>query len=272
MEQQKISARVILKLTVSTLWVHRWLYAQIAACAIGVMLAAPYLKQYIEGTEFIPLGHLDTISQIIFEYLLKFWFWGACVVIAVHIIRTGHAYFSDFIRSLKYAPSFIIIQIIIALPMLLVGQLIPIIKLALLPPADSAPITPQYIAAYWATALIILPIFTFFACAWQLYGQLAVPIFVIEKKGILKSLTASLHRGNKLIWKIIELNLTWMLLVLVITGILSATGYVLTGNGLQFFATTTPFTGFDVLFLYPFLALAYVYLYTQSRRSPEANN
>ena len=108
MEQKTVSQYAPIKYAFSTFFANILLYLQLFALVAAGVIIATLLKNYLVTTEFIPAGRLDQLSYLAFEYFFKFWFWGACVVVATKLLQTGQATIIDFILSTRYFPQFVI--------------------------------------------------------------------------------------------------------------------------------------------------------------------
>ena len=271
MEQTKVSAYLAMKCAFSTFIAHIQLYLPLVAGAFAVTLSLPYLKQYVESTELIPAGHLDLLSSFVIGISLQAWFWGVCVVVAVRILYDGRVYISDVIQSLKYVPHIVLIVALVRLPVVIIKLWSPSIEKLNPENLNVFYITAQLLSpVVWGVAALEIYIFTVFALIWLLYGQLAVPAFIIEKTTVWRAITLSIYRSHRLLWKIIEVLLSWLLLVLVIWAMLWGGIYVSEGTTIgdmvKQFIEGTPATPFE----YPLLALAYVHLYKQLQQKMQA--
>jgi hypothetical protein len=113
---------------------------------------------------------------------------------------------------------------------------------------------------------------------WTLYGQLAIPAFVIEQKGIMQSLALSFHRSNRVLWTIIEVGIAFGVLTLVIVGLIQGGIYIGESGTIstistalwKVFESKSPlmFVGLE----FPILTLAYVYIYKYAQQKSELTN
>ncbi len=251
MEQQKITATAALRYAFSTFFTHIVLYLYIAIFAIITMAISLLAKQYLTAVQ------LMTVNSFI---LIKFWFWGTYVVIATHIIQTGTAHFSDFIRSFQYALPFFIIQYLFLLPTTVANEFVFSNDLSLL--------------------LIGLGL-SFFAVIIRYYGQLAVPLF-ISKHAIFPAIFSSFSTTWRLGGKLATVILFYTSAILMI-GIITTphqldsmlhviAEVLLMGVSYVHFADrilehSVAGTAIALCIIYPLMALSYVYLVKQAELS-----
>jgi len=273
MEQPKISLFAVFKFVFSAIFTHITLYLPIMLGAYLVVMGLIYLRQYLETTALISSMYLDILSIIFGYIILASCFWGACVVIAARILYGSHATLSVFMQSLRHAPQFICIYAAVKLPSLLISFW-PAIDF-FNPDTWSPP--SEITSALYNTAKLLSPVIyvivAFFVWMWTLYGQLAIPAFVIEQQGIIKSLALSFHHSNKVLWKIIEVGISFGVFTLVVVGLIQGGIYIGEGSTIstalwQVFENKRPsliFVGLE----FPILALAYVYIYKYAQQKSE---
>ncbi len=250
MEQRSISNYTPIKFAFATFFAHITLYLQLFVFVAAVVFVSTLVKNYLITTEFIPAGHLNQVSYLIFEYFFKFWFWGACVVIAHKIVHTARATVMDFVASLRYVPQFIILQLVFCAPYM-VGWYLVVGK-------DFEYPIREFIAIGWLVFMIV-------GFVWSCYGQLAIPIFVAEKQDIVKTIMASVRGFIQERWYVLELLFVYGLIGFGLFVFFSLLMYIF---GLENYTPLLSMLGYPISFmLYALMALSYVYVYDYSRRN-----
>ena len=253
MEQKTVSQYAPIKYAFSTFFANILLYLQLFALVAAGVIIATLLKNYLVTTEFIPAGRLDQLSYLAFVYFFKFCYWGACLVVATKLLQTCQATIIDFILSTLYFPQFVIVQAVFFVPYGLGFYLMT--RGSAYGPFDYP------VSAFMPIVLIPLMVL---GLLWIVYGQLAIPILVMEKQDIWASIAASVRDFNRERWYVLELLVYYGLIgfgLIVLFGALASLAGVSDIN-----AVLNGIGSVITCLLYALTALSYVYLYDWARR------
>lgn len=251
MKQKKILFLSALKYAFCTFFTHIVLYIGVA------LLISSITASLIIGKDYIFTPHCNQRAQLIinlalFQNIFRFWFQCTCMIIAVRLIHTGTTIIQGLKESILYAPQFLVIHIFFCLPTVLV----------------------TWISLKSISHLMLLPAMLLEICAWiwHFYGQFAVPLFVMNKRGIWDSISASIYHVHQVLWNMLALTALYKAFAWGIGHKACAMiiAFVMLHVGLPLNAETARITGLLYQPLahylgYPIIALSYVYLLNQTQ-------